>query len=277
VLSKSGAGVYAVNPRELKLISHSKRKTDKYDSRVLADLLRCNGLPEQVYMPKEETLKLRSTLKVRKWLVRQKSQTVTRAKAMMRQIGVEVTARMFHTERSWDGVFNRLTEWAELLRPIYEVWKISGDQLKDVESKLREMLPESEEKMAILMTIPGIGPVTAWTLIASVEDVRRFHRADQLVSYAGLVPSQDSSGERQKMGSITKRGRSDLRDVYIQAAWAVLRSNNVNTVSLKRFFYRIMRKRCSQVAVVALAKKLLLISYYVLKQRKSFAVKPSEY
>lgn len=271
VLRDCGADIYPVNARELKLIAHSKRKTDKYDSRVLADLLRCNGLPERVHMPSEAIVRLRSQLKLRKWIVRQRAQTVVRAKALMRQVGISAVGRTFATSASWVRFIRDHSEWENLLQPMYEIWLKAGEQLKVVETMLVDTLPETEEQMAILMTIPGVGPVSARTLIAAVDDIRRFERSGQLVSYAGLVPSENSSGERHQMGSITKRGRSELRDAYVQAAWAVLRSPRPETAGLKKFFYRIMHKRCSQVAIVALAKKLLVISYYVLKQRVPFA------
>jgi len=272
VLKESGADVHAVNAHELKLIAHSKRKTDKYDSKVLADLLRCEGLPERVHMPGEATMRLRSMLRTRKWLVRQRAQAMTRAKAVMRHVGVAVKPRMFHTANSWEEVLGSHPDLEALIRTMYEMWTMSSIQLKGMERLLGNILPADEERMAILLSIPGIGPVTAWTLIACVEDIGRFKRADQLVAYAGLVPSENSSGDRQRTGSITKRGRSDLRDVYIQAAWATLRSSHPGTAYMKRFFYRIMHRRCSQVAIVALAKKLLIISYHVLKQRTPFAI-----
>jgi transposase len=271
-LRDCGADVHAVNARDLKLIAHSKRKTDKYDSKVLADLLRCGGLPERVYIPGEWILKLRSHMRLRKWLVRQRSQLVTRSKALMRQVGVAVTPRMFHTKGSWEKVLKEQGSWAELIKPMYDVWLEASDQLDRAEERLEETLPMEDERMVYLLSIPGIGLVTARTFIAAVDDVGRFDRADKLVSYAGFAPSEHSSGEKHQTGSITKRGRSELRDTYVQAAWAVLRSPVSETVGLKRFFYRIMKKRCSQVAIVALAKKLLVISYYVLKQRTSFDV-----
>jgi transposase len=89
VLRSSGAKVEVVNAHELKLIAHSKRKTDKYDSKVLANLLRCKGLPEPVYQPSEWAMRLRCQLKVRKWVVRQHAQTMVRAKSLMRHLGGE--------------------------------------------------------------------------------------------------------------------------------------------------------------------------------------------
>lgn len=276
VLRASGAAVHVVNTHELKLIAHSKRKTDKYDSKVLADLLRCAALPEPVYQPSAWAMQLRCQMKVRKWLVRQHAQAIVRAKSLMRHLGVSVTARMFHSARSWEEVLAMMPGYEGLLRPMYEVWQLTGQQIKSAEAVVREMLPESDPRMELLRSIPGIGLVTAWTLIAVVEDIRRFQRADQLVSYAGLVPAERSSGDRCQTGSITKRGRSELRDVLIQAAWSALRTPDARAGHLKTFFYRIMHRRCSQVAIVALAKKLAVISYHVWKQGIPFAADRSE-
>ena len=275
-LKSSGALVHVVNAHDLKLIAHSKRKTDKYDSKVLADLLRCGGLPERVYQPSGWGVEMRSWLKVRKWQVRQRSSAIVRAKAMMRHYGISVKAGMFRTAGSWEEVMGMNPSVGRLLAPIYEVWRLMVEQIRATEKVLLEKLPESDERMKLLMSIPGIGPVTAWTLIALVEEVVRFQRADQLVSYAGLVPWERSSGERVVTGSITKHGRSELRDVFIQAAWGAMRSSDPGAARLKQFFYRIMYRRCSQVAIVALAKKLLIISYYVWKRGVPFAGDRSE-
>lgn len=272
VLMGCGADVYPVNARELKLIAHSKRKTDKYDSKVLADLLRCSALPRRVHLPSEWVLRLRSQLRLRKWVVRRRAEATVRAKALMRHVGIKTAERTFRTEGSWKRVLKEQSSWADLIRPIYEIWVMFGDHLDKIEEELNKMLPESDERMVLLLSIPGIGFVTARTFIAGVEDVERFSRADQLVSYAGFAPSMDSSGDRQHTGSITKRGRSELRDVYVEAAWSALNSKRPETAHLRRFFYHIMKRRCSQVAIVALAKKLLVISYYIMKHRTMFGV-----
>lgn len=121
-----------------------------------------------------------------------------------------------------------------------------------------------------LQTIPGVGPIVAYTVVGSLADIHRFQNAEQVASYAGLVPTERSSGESVVRGGITHQGRSELCGAMVQAAWAVLRTKRPEAEKLQKRFYRLMFKRGSQVAIVALARKLLSIVYQVWKQETVF-------
>lgn len=118
--------------------------------------------------------------------------------------------------------------------------------------------------------MPGIGEVASKTTYAAISTGNRFQRAKQLTSYCGLVPSVFSSGERADYGHITREGRSEVRHAVVQGARAVLRSKNVESRPLRKWYERIASRRGSKTAVVALARKLVEIIFYVLRDRRPY-------
>lgn len=270
VLKEAGGDVHLVNAYQLKLIAHSKRKTDRHDSKVLADLLRCDGLPPRVYIPTEETFRLRRLLKLRKSFVQLRVRAIVQAKSFMRQQGEEVGTRDFCSKGSWNRIAGEKPGLSFYLSPLHQFYQCAESQVLDLERQASEMIADEDPTLQLLESIPGISFHTGRILMAAIGEIGRFTRSDQLVSYAGFNPSERSSGEIERKGSISKQGRSELRDALVQGAWAVLRSSRPDTALLKKFFYRIMHKRCSQVAITALARKLLVIAYQVMKSGRPF-------
>ncbi len=270
VLTEAGADVHLVNVYQLKLIAHSKKKTDRHDSKILADLLRCDALPPRVYVPTEETFRLRRLLSLRKSFVRLKAQAIVRAKSFMRQQGETVGGRDFCSIGSWNRIAEENPELDFYLSPLQKLYQCGEEQVRNLEGQTQEIITDEDPTLQLLETIPGIGLYTGRIILAAVGDIGRFSRSDRLVSYAGFNPSERSSGEVEQRGAISKQGRSELREALVQGAWAVLRSSRPETALLKKFFYRIMHKRCSQVAITALARKLLVIAYQVMKSGKPF-------
>jgi transposase len=113
-----------------------------------------------------------------------------------------------------------------------------------------------------LMTVPGVGPVTAVAFVVTVDDVKRFRDAHQVESYVGLVPREWSSSETQRRGPITKAGNSRMRWLLVQAAWCILRRRKKpETAALRDWADRIAHRRGRRVAAVALARRMAGILY----------------
>jgi transposase len=112
-----------------------------------------------------------------------------------------------------------------------------------------------------LCTVPGVGPQTAAVFVATLDDIGRFPRAGCVAAYLGLVPSERSSGERQRRGRLTKTGNSRARWVLVQAAWAFWRDTHPASAPLRAWAQRIAARRSKRVAVVALARRLAGILY----------------
>ena len=135
-------------------------------------------------------------------------------------------------------------------------------------------LTESIHKMAqshpiakLLITIPGIGPITAMTIIAEIENITRFPSYRHLSSYAGLVPSLKASAGKQRIGKITKQGSPYLRTALIEAAQCIARMKKCR---INLFFRRIIVRSGYKKAIVATAHKILQIVFYVWKNKTPY-------
>ncbi len=144
-------------------------------------------------------------------------------------------------------------------------------ELKRAEAELRER-SRSIEAIGRLQTIPGVGALTATTIYAWVGDVRRFPDAKALAAYAGLVPSIRQSGEIQRLGSITKTGSKALRSTLVQAAHVLMnRCRSSEAKPLQAIGERVRTSRGRRkIATVALARHILRIAYYVLRDGTAY-------
>ena len=122
-------------------------------------------------------------------------------------------------------------------------------------------LEQSDPIVALLLTAPGIGPVTASALVATIDDITRFGSAHQLEAYLGLVPRELSSGEQRRLGPITKAGNRRVRWLLVEAAWRILRSKDPASARLRAWAGRLAARRGKRIAIVALARRLAGIVY----------------
>ena len=132
-------------------------------------------------------------------------------------------------------------------------------QIAKLDQLIRMVLINWREQVALLMSIPGVGPVAITTFLGSVGDGSRFETALQVSYYAGLVPRLDISGERQRLRHITKSGNPAIRRAMIQAAWTAVRSPLGNP--FREVFERIAATRGRGIAIVAVGRRILELMY----------------
>ena len=139
------------------------------------------------------------------------------------------------------------------------------EQLAIVESKL-EAIGASDERVKLLTTVPGVGRCLAEAVVCHLDDVRRFPSSAAVAGYAGLVPKQMESGQMKRSGRITRRGPALLRGMLVEVAWMVYRHN----AWAKAFVQRVTRGAPGRkkVAIVALARRLLVILWSMLKHNR---------
>ena len=154
---------------------------------------------------------------------------------------------------------------------LYEEIVALDGQIKEVEQQLYGLL-EANEDFARLQSIPGIGPVAAATFVASVADARQFKNGREMASWIGLTPKQHSSGEMQKMGSISKRGNRELRRVLIHGARAVMNWCEKKTDPMSVWIKQLAQRAHPCKVIVALANKLARIAWAVLSRKERFNV-----
>jgi transposase len=269
-ITKLGIDVYVVNPHKVKLIAESKKKTDKVDAKVLAELLRMDGLPRRVHVAEGESRELRDLLRARYQLIRSATSLMNHFRGMLRQEGIKLSARVF---RNGD-IFSRLRENKDVpdhLTTVAACYERSIAELQKQQKELDDTIADyRNDDIDLMKSIPGVGEVASKTVYAAVSTIKRFQRAKQLTSYCGLVPSVRSSGERADYGHITREGRAELRRVAVLSAHAVLRSKNAESRPLRRWHERVAKRRGFKTALVGLARKLMEIIFYVLRDRREY-------
>jgi len=264
--------VVVSNPLVTKAIAHSKVKTDKVDAHVLAQLLRCDFLPE-VWRPDAETRLRRQLSGRRAALVGQRTQLRNRIHSVLAMRLIVPPGELFSAKgREWLEGLTESDIDADGLAMIASDLRML-DALQSEVDRFDKRLAElawRDERVKLLMTIPGVSVVVAQALVAAFGDVTRFASADKAASYLGLTPSTKQSAQTTHHGPITKRGNSNARWMLVQSAQHFNRQDG----PLGHFFRRLKRRKNHNVAVVATARKLAMIAWRMLRNNEPYRYAP---
>jgi len=259
-LEGRGYEVKLAHPTKTRIIAEAKIKTDAIDSERLAHLLRSDLLPTS-YVPPKELRDLRELVRLRTFLVRERSKFKNKIRAELAKRGIRILKNPFAKRRAvlLRGLgIKAIEECLAMIEALNERIKRISDELK--------RRAEENGDAKLLMTIPGVGYFSALAILAEIGDVSRFSDAEKLCSYAGLVPSVHQSGSTRKYGSITKEGSKMLRWIIQECLWAHLESDT----HISRFFFRLAAKKGKKIAAVAAARKLLVAIYWMLTRKEKF-------
>ncbi|MDP9179066.1 MAG: IS110 family transposase [Gemmatimonadota bacterium] len=234
-------------------------KTDKRDARTLAEALRV-GSYRPAHRVSAERRHIRAELAVRDALVRTRTRYISIAKALVRRDGLRVAASESHLVARRIAALDLSDTLAVELMPLFEVLAPINDQIDGADRRIAE-LSRNDAEVALLTTAPSIGPVTASAVVATVDDISRFQSAHQFEAFLGLVPGERSSGEKRRIGRITKAGNSRVRYLLVEAGWRIMRSRSEETAALRAWALLIAGRRGKRIAVVALARRLAGILY----------------
>jgi len=262
-LESKGYSVVLSHPKKTRYIAEAKIKSDRVDSRAIAELARLDALP-LAYMPEKEVSVLREQVRRRAFLVRQRVKLRVKIKSILTYEGVRWP--------SDSGLFTRKgVEWlhglsVESIESYLRIMRIFDDEIRLLNRQLRGVA-ENDEDVRLLMTVPGIGYYSALLVKSEIGDINRFPFGDRLCSYAGLVPSTHASGNTVRHGGITKEGSRWLRWVMVEAAQTHVHRYDS---AITRVYHRVAERRGRRVAVVAAAHKLLMCCWAVLKYREPY-------
>jgi transposase len=261
-------GLMLAHPQRVRAIATARVKTDAIDARTLAHLLRADLIPP-AYVPEVYIRRRREMLRYRLDLVKQRTAMKNRVHALLAQVGAAspVTDLFGRTGRAWMGGLQLDGQRRYELGGYLRVLDCLSEEIAEATQRVREAARPDRDAQ-LLMTIPGIAELTAWTLLAEIGDVRRFPDARHLVSYAGFAPRVRSSGGRTKLGHITKQGPSALRWVLIEAAHIAVRKPG----HLQAQYHRLRRGKSSAVAITACARQLLVAVYHMLMRGEAYRV-----
>lgn len=267
--------VKLAHPTKVKWIAEAKIKTDKIDANVLAQLLRCDLLPE-AYVPGKEARVIKNILRQRMFLIRVKTMVKNRIHTILDR------HPELNKEKETIGVdlfSSRGLAWMKTLKLEGADQDLLERELKLL-ANLEERLAESnglvkrygkkDERVKRVKTIPGMGDFFSLLVVNEIDDIKRFKNAKKLAAYAGLVPSTYSSGGRTFYGHITKHGNKWIRWAMVEAVWPAVRKDE----ELRKFYEEIKRRKGANLAKVAVAKRLLTIVYRVLSQNRDYEERP---
>lgn len=149
-----------------------------------------------------------------------------------------------------------------LLSSLIDTVESLDRKIAQLDSQIESIICRREKDLRIAMSIPGMGFVSASTILAEIGDFRDFQSPEQLASYCGLVPTVYQSSDKTVYGHITKRGSPHGRRMLVEVAHAIARSKTNSR--LKRFYLRIKARRGEKIAIVALARKILCILFHLI-------------
>lgn len=266
ILEGKGLTVRLVDVYKSKLIAGTKLKNDRMDSNALAELMRSDFLPE-AYRAPESTRDDREFMRHRAFLVRLRARVRGRVHQILWKHGViSPHSDLFGLRaQKWLADLSLREPYATERNELADMWRDLSRRIAEHDLSCREKVGRSP-KAQLLMSIPGIGVITSLMILAEVGDFSRFKRPEQLASYAGLVSSSYSSGDRTRLGHITHRGSVWLRTALVEATATV----NPRWGALHDFYLRIKEKKGSKVARVALARKMLVLSWHLVSKDQYF-------
>ncbi len=262
-----GVEVVLAHPLKTRAIADAKIKTDKIDATMLAHLLRTDLLP-QAYIPPRQVRDQREVLRYRASLVSLRTGLKNKVHAILSKNGIQMPYSDIFGKKACAML--RGVEVRDCYRRELDGYLALAERLQDLIKQVSEEIAaqvEANPAATLLMSIPGISYYSALLIVSEIGEIGRFPSARKLCSYAGLVPSVHSSGGKTYHGSITKQGSRWLRWILIELAPLFVRGNR----SLEQMHRRIQRKHGPHTARVAIARRMLQLIYYMLRDHKPFA------
>ena len=256
-----------------------KRKTDRDDALKLARLARLGELPQPpVHVPSPQRRQWRRLIVHRRSVVNRRTRSRNAIRSIYNQQGLSLArgnkqwtragvAQLAADARGIEDC-DALDLWRGRLSVELTLMAAVDVQLKTLDAKL-DALAQGEPRVALLQTVKGVGPRLAEAVVLHIgDDPRRFKSGEQLANFAGLVPKQLTSGETMRLGHITGRGPALLRSLLVESAWMVWRLNDW----ARAFVEHVSRggRGRRKLAIVALARKLLILLWGMLKSNRPF-------
>ena len=274
-LTKLGINNIVVNPADIPTTDKDrKQKEDARDSRKIAEQLAASSLVG-IHIPDIAIEGDRSLIRFRKTLTKEISRNKVRVKSFLYYHGIVIPPQFSKTPY-WSKRFIIWLKDLELptdsskstLNIIIELVLFLREKYLKVLKDIRMLSKQDIYKtnVSLLLSIPGIGLITAMTFLTEIEDISRFKTLDKLCSYIGLVPMTNSSGESEKISGITKRQNKLLRHMIIESSWIAIRNDPALLLAYQKIIVRMKPNK----AIIRIAKKMISRMRYVLKNQTPY-------
>jgi len=242
-----------------------KQKTDRRDAEHLLQLLMENRFPK-IWVPSLEVRDVRQLLVHRHKQVQARTRTRNQLQAMALSQGVQKKWKLWtKAGRAELEQLPLLPYAAERRKQLLQALDQLAAEIAELNGRVEEEVRKRPEAVR-LRTHPGVGPVTALAMVLTLGPAERFASGKDVGSYFGLIPSEDSSGGKQRLGRISKQGSSFLRFLLVEAGQSAARYDP----QLKRFYRRLATRKNRGVAKVAVARKLATRLYLMLREQWTY-------
>ena len=278
-LEKKGVNCIIVNPADIPT-SHKEKefKTDPRDCRKIARSLRSNLL-EPIYIPSDEGLESRHIVRLFHDMSKNYTRYKNKVKAMLNFYGINYPQEFQSPNNHWS---NNFYSWLQKIKLKSEqgTWVLQAyvqeclkaKELKKIVTRRVRELSKTErysKPVINLRSIPGIGLITSMKILTEIEDIQRFRNLDKMCSYIGIIPSTNSSGEKEIIGEITNRGNKFLKGAIIESSWMAIRTDPI----LFHKYVQLKNKMDRNKAIIRIARKLVARIMYVLVNEKPFEIR----
>jgi transposase len=251
---------------EIRRLAKRRQKNDRRDAGLILDLLLKREFP-QVHRPSFESREVLRLLRYRHKLVQVRTRAKNSLQAVAFSAGSVGRSKLLSKAGRERFVLLPMSEamirqrdgWLSLIDDL-------SARIKSLDAWLGQQAKQ-DERVLRLQTHPGIGLLTSLALVHGLEPVTRFDGGRKVAAYVGLDPMEYSSGDKQRFGSISKGGSRLLRYLLVEAAQITVRRDE----GLKRFYLRLLHRRGAQKAQVAVARKLLIRGYILLRDGIDYA------
>ena len=257
MLTDLGFPVKLANAKKTHDIACNK-KTDKVDAHILADLLRTKYLPE-VWIPDEKTLELRDLTRHKTTLTRLRVQIQGKIKSTLLRNGIQYRKEIWNEQS-----LLKLAKINSNLKNLINVYRCLKAEEKEVKKRIGN-ISRSTMESSLLMSMNGVGELSALIILAEIGDIQRFKSPKALVNYAGLCPGLYQSGGTERTV------KNNAVNKWLK--WIMYEcSGRAVTLDLqfKKYFYRMQKKKNYQTARRATARKMLTIIWYILTNREPY-------
>ena len=266
LLAELGHELWIGDSARIRASEVRKQKTDERDARLILDLLLAERFPK-IWVPTPAERDLRQLLWHRHKLVSLRTMLGNQLHFLAMSQGLCRKKKLFTRKGRVEFTGLTLGPWAGRRRE--ELLQLL-DQLEPRITELdRAVLEEAKRRddAVLLMTHPGIGPVTSLAFVLAIGPITRFHRSKKIASYLGLNPTEESSGGRRRLGAISKQGNTMVRWLLIEAVYPAVRKDP----ALRQDYQRLKFRRGHAVAKVAIARKLAVRMYWMLRSGAAYA------
>jgi len=265
-----------VPPSLIPIESGNRVKTDKKDSTKLAHYLE-NNLLKRVWVLSKEERAHRQLLRTRRQISHHRSNVMRQIKSLLLFHGIHSP---YEGPQIWTKTFVKwlrsingdeyIVHSLNVLVDLYEYLTQQVNELTEEVIKLART-EKYAHRVQLLTSIPGIGVLSAIELLVELQDVTRFRSADQLSAFIGVTPSQYSSGERVRMGSITHLGNHRVRTLLVESSWTLIRKDP----ALYKVYESIKKRRGAKRAIIAISRKLVMRMRRILLDGKPYKINHS--